>query len=258
MEQHIELDGTYMNIIKFGKGQKILTIIAGVSLCGLEGLGKQLENALSIFNDDFTILVFDRKKVIPKGYTILQMAEDIFSCLSLMGIEKTSIYGTSQGGMIGQVLAIHHPEFVEKLVLCSTAAKNGNDNKAFNEWKKASNSGDVVKLNSLFLEYVYSDAFKESIKDSIPALLKQGTPDDLKRFTILIESMEDFDITDQLNKIKCPSLVIVDKQDKVFNYTSGTLIAEKIGSKTIIYDKYSHAVYDEAPDLKEKILEFLK
>ena len=261
MEQHIELDDTYMNVIKFGSGKKILTVIAGISLCGLEGLGNQIENNFRFLTSDFTVYIFDRKKVLPENYTMTDMAEDIFLCLNQLGISKTSLYGISQGGMISMLFAIHHPELVEKLVLCSTSAKVENTNKAFSEWKKASDSENITALNQLFLDYVYSDSYKEAIKEFIPQLLKQGTMEDLKRFLILLKSMENFDITNLLNSIKCPTLVICDMNDKIFNYKCSNEIAEKIGfqlCKTFLYNQYSHAVYDESPDVLKKVAKFCK
>ena len=261
MEQHIELDDTYMNVIKFGSGKKILTVIAGISLCGLEGLGNQIENNFRFLTSDFTVYIFDRKKVLPENYTMTDMAEDIFLCLNQLGISKTSLYGISQGGMISMLFAIHHPELVEKLVLCSTSAKVENTNKAFSEWKKASDSENITALNQSFLDYVYSDSYKEAIKEFIPQLLEQGTMEDLKRFLILLKSMENFDITNLLNSIKCPTLVICDMNDKIFNYKCSNEIAEKIGfqlCKTFLYNQYSHAVYDESPDVLKKVAEFCK
>lgn len=261
MEQHIELDDTYMNVIKFGSGKKILTVIAGISLCGLEGLGNQIENNFRFLTSDFTVYIFDRKKVLPENYTMTDMAEDIFLCLNQLGISKTSLYGISQGGMISMLFAIHHPELVEKLVLCSTSAKIENTNKAFSEWKKASDSENITALNQSFLDYVYSDSYKEAIKEYIPQLLEQGTMEDLKRFLILLKSMENFDITNLLNSIKCPTLVICDMNDKIFNYKCSNEIAEKIGFQpcnTFIYNQYSHAVYDESPDILKKVAEFCK
>lgn len=261
MEQHIKLDDTYMNVIKFGSGKKILTVIAGISLCGLEGLGNQIENNFRFLTSDFTVYIFDRKKVLPENYTMTDMAEDIFLCLNQLGISKTSLYGISQGGMISMLFAIHHPELVEKLVLCSTSAKVEACNKAFSEWKKASDSENITALNQSFLDYVYSDSYKEAIKEFIPQLLEQGTMEDLKRFLILLKSMENFDITNLLNSIKCPTLVICDMNDKIFNYKCSNEIAEKIGfqlCKTFLYNQYSHAVYDESPDVLKKVAEFCK
>lgn len=257
MELRIEIDNTYMNVIKFGKGSRNLAVIAGVSLCGLEGLGEQIENSLGVLANDFTVYVFDRRKILSTGYSMNEMSEDIYFCLEKLSIKKASVYGVSQGGMIAQILAADHPDLVENLVLCSTSAKIEENNRAFTEWKNASRNFDVVQVNELFMNFVYSAAFRKSIEDYIPSLLRKGTKTDCQRFTILLDSMSGFDFTDRLSEIKCPLLVICDKQDKIFDYRDGIYIADRIGGKVIVYDKYSHAVFDEALDLKEKIVDFL-
>lgn len=259
MERHINLDNTYLNVISFGSGQKNLVVIAGVSLTGLEGMGDALENALPEFRDNFTVYVFDRKKFIPQGYSIENMADDIYTCLKELNVEHTSVYGASQGGMIGQVLAIKHPELVENLIVCSTISRYTPDiSTAIDLWIEAAKTHDVKKVNELFLEYVYSDAFKESIKDSIPALLTVGTDSDCERFIPMLEAIKSFDIYDSLDKIKCPTLVLGDLKDNVFNPKCFDEIAKKINCDIYLYDKYSHAVYDEAPDLKQKVVDFIK
>lgn len=258
LETHIELDGTYLNVIKFGSGEKNLTVIAGVSLCGLEGMGEQLESAFDCWKKDFTVYVFDRKKVLPENYTMNEMAEDIYKCLSRLGIKKTSIYGTSQGGMLGMLLVMHHPELAEKLVLCSTTPRLTSENEAFSQWKEAARANDIIKLNTLFLDNVYSKAYKESIKEYIPELLKKGTAEDCQRFLTLLKSMDNFDITNQLSKIKCPVLVICDNHDKVFDYKESLNLSELLKCKKIVFDKYSHAVYDEEPEIKNLIADFCK
>lgn len=259
MERKISIDDTYMNVISFGNGDKNLAIIAGVSLMGLEGMGEVLENALSIYSKDFTVYVFDRKKLLPKGYTIDAMAEDIYKCLKQMDIEHISVFGASQGGMIGQALAINHPEIIDNLIVCSTICRMTNDNcKTLDLWLEAARARDVKRVNELFLEYVYSDAFVESIKDSIPELISQGEAADCERFEVLLESIKNFDIYDSINKIQCPTLVIADTNDKVFDYKCSYEIVNRLNCDIYIYDKYSHAVFDEAPDLRNRVIDFIK
>lgn len=259
MERKIIIDDTYMNVISFGNGKRNLAVIAGVSLTGLEGMGEAIESALSVYSTDFTVYVFDRKKLLPTGYTMNDMAEDIYICLKQLGIEQISVFGASQGGMIGQVLAINHPEIVENLIVCSTIARlTENNSSTIDKWLEAAKKHDVKQVNELFLEYVYSDAFIESIKDSIPEIINQGSDTDCDRFVIMLEAIKNFDIYDSLDKIQCPTLVIVDVNDNVFDYRSSYEIADKLQCDMISYDKYSHAVYDEAPDLKNRVIDFIK
>lgn len=258
MEKHIELDGTYMNVIQFGKGKKNLSIIAGVSLTGLEGLGEALENAFSIFLDEFTVYVFDRKKDLPEIYSIDEMAEDVYKCLRILGVDHTSVYGASQGGMIGQVLAINHPELVENLIVCSTICRiNNKPDDVIKLWIEAAKAHDIEKVNMLFLEYVYSQSFIDSIKDNIPVLIKNGTDRDCDRFVTILKAILSFDVYDSLDKIQCPVLVLGDVNDKIFDSKCAYEIADKLKCQIYLYDKYSHAVYDEAPDLKQRIFDFI-
>lgn len=258
MEKHILLGNSYMNVISFGSGSKNLAVLAGVSLTGLEGLGDALEEALGIFSKDFTVYVFDRLKVLPKGYSTEDMAEDVYKCLRELGVEHTYVYGTSHGGMMGQMLAIDHPDFVDKLVMCSTISRNKCSRyDTVDRWLAASQNHDVEKLNQLFLDDVYSQEYEESIKDMIPTLLKNGTAEDCDRFTILLEAVKNFDCYESLNKIKCPVYILCDKNDHVFGPEPSIELAERLKCQIYVYDKYSHAVYDEAPDIKERILEFL-
>ena len=258
METKIPFGNAYMNVIKFGNGPRNLAVIAGVSLSGLEGMGAAIEDALQIFATDFTVYVFDRLNVLPTGYTISDMADDVYKCLQILGIEHTCVYGTSQGGMIGQVLAISHPELVEKLVICSSISRMTPDlSHVMDLWSDAAKNYDIERLNMLFIEYVYSQHFIDSIQDSIPELIKNGTRDDCDHFAILIEAIRSFDIYNSLDRIKCPTFVLGDENDKVFGSKPSRETANKLGCDIYIYDQFSHAVYDEAPDIKQRILDFL-
>lgn len=257
MEQHIAIRDTYMNVISFGKGSKNLTVIAGVSLTGLEGMGDAVEDTLSVLAQNFKVYVFDNCKVLPKGHSTEDMAEDIYQCLKKLGVEHTYVYGVSHGGMIGQMLTINHPELVDKLVLCSTISRyKGTQFDIVDKWLEAAQKHDVESVNRLFIDNVYSEAYIESIKDIIPALLKNGSAEDCERFAILAEAIKGFDSYDLLDRIKCPVYVICDKNDRVVGDEPSRELADKLQCKIHVYDQYSHAVYDEAPDLKERIRDF--
>ena len=58
---------------------------------------------------------------MPEGYTIRQMAADQAAAMKSLGIDRASVLGVSQGGMVAQYLAIDYPEMIEKLILAVTA-----------------------------------------------------------------------------------------------------------------------------------------
>src|SRR3546814_12592935 len=53
-------------------------------------------------------------------YTIYDLAQDCVDFLAAMGIEKAHVMGTSYGGTIAMMTAIHFPERVQSLVLAAT------------------------------------------------------------------------------------------------------------------------------------------
>jgi pimeloyl-ACP methyl ester carboxylesterase len=102
----------------------------------------------------------------------------------------------------------------------------------------------------------------DQIRGDFAEASKTVTEEELDRFKIMTECMNGFDFTEGLEKIKCPVFVIGDRDDRVFGPDSSELIAEHLDSRPdfelYMYDGYGHAVYDTAPDCKEKILGFLK
>ncbi len=62
----------------------------------------------------------DRKPL----YHLVDMAEDTVGLLDHLGIEQAHVVGASMGGMIAQLVAIHHPDRVR--TLCSIMSTTGN------------------------------------------------------------------------------------------------------------------------------------
>ena len=92
-------------------------------------------------------------------------------------------------------------------------------------------------------------------------MAKSVTDEDLRRFVILAGSPVNFDITGDLEKISCPVLLIGSNDDNVLGAEATLLIAEHLkhlpGFELYMYDGYGHAVYDTAPDYKDRVLRFL-
>ncbi len=56
-------------------------------------------------------------------YTLDQLADDAHGLLQHLGIARTHWLGLSMGGMIGQTLAIRHPEVLDRVVLADTTGR---------------------------------------------------------------------------------------------------------------------------------------
>lgn len=257
-EMHLPMDGTYLNVIRFGNGPRVLLLLSGISLCGLEGAGPSVAAAYTDYAEEYTVYLFDRKKILPKGYRVEDMAEDVYHAIILLGIEHADVYGVSQGGMIAQCLAIAHPEIVHRMVLCSTQARAGTTMKQVAaHWYKLALQHDVRGLNRSFTELVYSESFQKKFKDAFTAMENNGNIEDCERFAVLVHACEVFDVYEKLSSIQCPTLVIADINDHVIDCTSGLELAQAINAEWFPYKDFSHAVFDESPDIKQKVLSFI-
>lgn len=63
--------------------------------------------------------------VTPGPYSIAQLGGDVIALLDHLKVERAHICGLSMGGITAMWLALHHPQRVNGLILCNTAAYIG-------------------------------------------------------------------------------------------------------------------------------------
>ncbi|MDT3382067.1 alpha/beta fold hydrolase [Labrys neptuniae] len=63
--------------------------------------------------------------VPPGAYSDGRLGRDVLELMDWLGIERAHFLGLSLGGFVGQWLAIHAPERIERLILSNTAAQLG-------------------------------------------------------------------------------------------------------------------------------------
>ncbi len=241
----VKTDGFEMRYIKFGKGGKNLVVIPGLSVKSVLLSEEQIVSAYSPFENDYTVYLFDRRLNMPENYTVYGMANDTAAVMTALGLEDVCLFGVSQGGMIAQCIAVDHPALVSKLVLGSTAARA---------------AGGGIKADAReFLNALYADEFISKLGIAEALSNVEITDDEEKRFKITSKAADGFDLTDKLSRIKCPVLVIGASNDGIIPSSASAELAELTGGELYMYGApYGHAVYDEAPDYKARVLEFLK
>lgn len=113
-------------------------------------------------------------------------------------------------------------------------------------------------LNRSFQRSVYSKEYFEKYKDIFKSLENDGTDGDLARFAALTHSVLKFDATEELSRIFCDVLVIGAQNDAALSGEASRHIASLLGCELYMYENYGHAVYDEAPDYKKRLLDFFE
>ena len=248
-----------MTYIKFGTGKKTFVIIPGLSIHSVMSLADAVATAYQDFAADYTVYLFDRAKNLHEGYTIRDIAHDTASAMMALNLTNTDIFGASQGAMATIWLAIDYPQLVHSMVLGSTLAKpNETFTRVGKRWIELAEKRDERGLLENFVDMVYSQKTLEKYRDAMIAANVGITEAEYERFLVLAHACLDFDVYDQLGAIRCPVLVLGSKGDRVVTAEGSRQIAEKLRCAIYLYDaSYGHAVYDEAPDYKKRILNFL-
>ena len=260
VEEHkLKLSNTMIDYITFGKGKKPLIMIQGLNTRGIKGAGMSLAYLYRMFAKDYNVYLFDRRPDVWEGITVRDLAADIADAMDTLRITNADILGVSQGGMIGQYLAIDRPDLVHKLVLAVTLSKNNDTVKnVINDWVEMTEQGDMKKLVADMAVKMYSDEYVKRYKLFMPLLTILQKPKDVHRFMILAKSCLTCNAYDELNKIQCPVFVIGGKRDKVVSADASEEIAEKLGCEIFMYDHLGHAAYEEAKDFNQRVYNFLK
>lgn len=258
VEKKITVKSGYMDYVAFGKGQKNLIIIPGLSVRDVKGAGISLALMYKIFAKDYRVYFMGRPHNVNEGLTIWDLADDISCAMDELSIEKADVYGVSQGGMIGLALALNHPEKVSKLVLGVTCSRpNETLKNAVGGWIKYAQEKNHVAINKETFSLMYTEQYLNKYRLLMPLLVKMAKPASFERFVILASSILSFDCYDRLKEIKCPVLVLGADQDKITTEKGAREIAEKLNCEFYIYSGYGHAAFEEAPDFTERICKFL-
>lgn len=184
------------------------------------------------------------------GYNPDRMAADVASFMEALGIGQAVIVGHSMGGYIAQAFALNHPDKIKKLVLvCTSPTGENHPGLAFGaidaslhpditfEWMRA----NMDMLFGMPADDPFRDMLAgQSLKACREAYLQQ------------MASLAVTNMSERLNAISMPTLVIVGKQDLFFPDPSAF---KAIPDVTIeIFEHSSHVPMFQEPERFKKVL----
>ena len=257
----VKTDSFSMDYFCFGHGDRTLVILPGISVQSVMGAADAVAAAYQSLEDDFTIYVFDRRKDLPPVYTVRDMARDTSKAFQVLGLKDVCLFGASQGGMMAQVIAIEYPELVSRMMLGSTSAHVKDEQfSVLEEWIRLAKEGDREGLYLSFGKEIYPSEVFDQFRETMIEAAKTVTDEELERFIILADGTRDFDVTDELSKIKCPVLAVGVYEDGVLSADATMEIAVNLDYRPdfrlYMYIGFGHAAFDTAPDYRERMLRF--
>lgn len=118
----ITVNGARLFYIKAGQGSPV------VLLHGNNQSHRIFDLLIRQLKRDHTVYALDsrgqgRSETGDRPLTYGQMARDTAAFIRLLGLRRPALYGFSDGGIVGLLLAIHHPELLSRLAVSGANAQ---------------------------------------------------------------------------------------------------------------------------------------
>jgi len=165
--------------------------------------------------------------------------------VKILGLEKFSLLGHSFGGALALKLSLRITEKIEKLFLVSASFRRRKKFKKRFFWALAK----ALKIFSFlpFYSYLKKGFYKFLLKSDYPST--KGVM--RKSYLKIIKE----DLSDILNKIKTPAIIIWGEKDDITPLRHGRLLDEKIKeSELIVLPAVGHNIRTEAPEKLTQIV----
>lgn len=247
----ILIKGISINFTKGKKLDKSRPTLLFVHGAGQRSYCWRFQEKLFINHPDFNYIALDlpgRAGSQGDGYkTISEYKDFLLDFIKVLELENIIIIGHSMGGAIAMLIAIEHPELLKAVSLIATSPKLAVAQQTLD--KVGENYDDFCEISPT---RAFAEASRQELKDEY----KRGLVDTGSNvcYGDLIACNE-FDITDEVNKIKVPTLIISADKDIMAPWKNGEYLHREIyGSEFHLIKDSGHFVMQEKAQETNSIL----
>lgn len=210
---------------------------------------------VSVLGRRFRVLRYDTRghgaSGVPQGpYGLDQMAEDVRGLLDALRIERAAFVGISMGGMIGQVLALHHPERLHALVLCDTTSEvPAAARPMWEERVRVTRTKGMEPHVEPTVERWFTEPFRRTHPDVVDRVREMIRDTDPEGYVACCQAIEDLQLTDRLPEIRVPTLVVAGAEDPTTTPEVARGVHGRIeGSELSVLESAAHLCNMEQPE----------
>ncbi|MEU0240535.1 3-oxoadipate enol-lactonase [Nocardiopsis sp. NPDC006198] len=194
----------------------------------------------------FRVIRFDHRghgrSPVPEGpYTMADLGGDVVALMDRLGIGRAHYAGLSIGGMVGQWLAVHRPERIDRLALLATSpymgpARNWRERAAL---VRAEGTGAVADS---VVERWFTPGFLGAHPRDAAGLREQIAATPAEGYAGCCGAIETYDLRDELHRITAPTLVVAGADDPSTPPAGNAeLIAERVPhARLTVLDDAAH------------------
>lgn len=187
---------------------------------------------------------------VPAGpYAMDDLVADAARLIREWGRGPVVFVGVSMGGMVGQGLAIRHPELVRALVVAHSCAKYPDAARA--AWAQRIErveQGGLAAIADMVMERYFRAAYHAAHPEALAAFRATLLRTAPAGYVAACHAVANVDWLDRLGEVRCPTLVVAGAQDLGAPVAMSEAIAERIeGAELAVLDEASHLSVVEQP-----------
>jgi 3-oxoadipate enol-lactonase len=193
-------------------------------------------------------------------YSLEQLAEDARALLLALGVERTHFIGLSLGGMIGQVLALKHPEMLRTLVLCDTSSRIPAEARPmWDERIRVAEAQGMEPHVGPTIGRWFTPPFvagHPEVVEKVRTMIRQTKA---QGYVGCCHAIKMLDLTDQLHRITTPTFIIVGADDQGTPVAASKTIHGQVpGSELVILPSAAHlSNMEQAEAFTQAVLDYL-
>lgn len=259
MNQTIESNGELFNVSLAGPAGAPVIMFSN-SLGTSLGMWDAQADAL---RQDFRVLRYDMRGHHPQSpargeFTLDQLGRDVLGVLDALEIERVSWCGISMGGVIGQWLALHAPQRLQRVALANTAAWLGGPAR-WQERIDAVRAKGTAAVADATIQRWFTESFRSAQPATVQRLKQQLLDTPAACYADCAAALRDMDLREQVARIQLPVLVIGGLHDSATPHADAEFLQQRIpGAQLLSLDAAHISNVEQAAQFTEGLRRFLQ
>jgi 3-oxoadipate enol-lactonase len=210
----------------------------------------------------FRLVRYDRRGHGRSGlgsapHTMETFGRDALAIMDALELEKVHWCGLSMGGMVGQWLAAHAPERIDRLILSNTSAYFA-DKTRWNDRIKIVHEKGVDFVADMIMNLWFTAGFRAREPETVARMKEMLSATPGEGYLAACEAIRDMDHRDLLTRIAAPTLVLAGKHDQSTPPEAAEFMQAHIpGSALVVLDTAHIANVEQPAAYNETVMNFL-
>lgn len=258
-------DGTRIAYATTGSGPPLIRVGHWMSHVELDWHNPISRRRFNELGESFALTRYDQRGQGLSDWSIEDFSLDAFvddleAVVDAAGLDEVTLYGLSQGAPVGVAFAARHPERVRRLILHGGYVRGRMRRRAAGEREQGEALLTLMrhgwgKEGSPFIKAfttMYMPTATEAQVQSLVDLQKQSAS--AGNAVKLRQAVDHFDVSDLLEKVAAPTLVIHARNDGVHPLDQGRKLAAGIAdAEFVMLESENHVILPEEPAWHELI-----